>query len=62
VHALIGALLLICSRGVDAPGHVHDLRSDRHPPAATPGIAVLRLSEPLWIVEVDRICVYEPET
>jgi predicted nuclease of predicted toxin-antitoxin system len=57
----------------------------RHPPAATPGIVVLRLPEPLtptiidtavalllaelgrenivgrlWIVEVDRIRVYEP--
>ncbi len=59
----------------------------RHPPGATPGIAVLRLPEPitpalidtavavllaelgreeivgrLWIVEVDRIRVYEPGT
>lgn len=57
----------------------------RHPPHSTPGIAVLRLSEPftptvidtaigallaqlgvediagrLWIVEVDRVRVYEP--
>lgn len=59
----------------------------RHPPATTPGLAVLRLSEPLtpaiidtttavllaelsheeingrlWIVEVDRIRVYEPDS
>ena len=59
----------------------------RHPPAETPGIAVLRLPEPLtpttidaavavllaevgredirgrlWIVELDRIRVYDPAT
>ncbi len=59
----------------------------RHPPAGTPGIAVLRLPEPLtpslidgavvvllgelgrepidgrlWIVEVDRIRIYDPES